>query len=114
MSFDYDFDSYEVLVPEEDVDFVGFEDVSVPVVEQLQEVVPDVGDLEGDDVSGVLCDGPPVVQGSLMAICRAFGLSRLVRIIFFPFFFKYLSYCISRLIISFIYKIEILRICPML
>jgi len=93
MSFDYDFESYEVLVPEEDVDFVDFEDVVVPVVEQLQEVVPDVGGLEDDDVSGVLCDGPPVVQGSLMAICRAFGLSRLVRIIF-PFFFIFFLYLI--------------------
>ena len=89
MSFDYDFDSYEVLVPEEDVDFVGFEDVLVPVVEQLQEVVPDVGDLEGDDVSGVLCDGLPVVQGSLMAICRAFGIRRLVRMIYFFLFFLF-------------------------
>jgi len=83
MSFDYDFEYYDVAVPEEDVDFVDFEVVPSPVVDQVQEVVPEVGGGDEDDGSVVLCDGPPAVRGSLMTICRAIGLRRLVRLFFF-------------------------------
>jgi len=91
-------DSYDVRIPDYDVDYEDIDVAPLSVLDVLQGAGSEAAG-EGDGGLDVVCEVPPV-PGSLMSVCALFGIKRLVRHLLFEQWYHYIIlYIICRIIL---------------